>query len=59
MEDLKRRVAELESEKAYKESQEKKAKYSMEGFREAKVIRDLKAESPPPPPPSALYQKCP
>ena len=41
--DLKRPVAELEREKAHKENQEKKAKYSREGIREAKVIRDLKA----------------
>jgi hypothetical protein len=41
--DLNRRVAELEKEKAYRESQEKKAKYSREGIREDKVMRDLRA----------------
>ena len=38
-----RQVAELKREKAYRESQEKKAKYSREGIREDKVMRDLRA----------------
>ena len=38
-----RQVAKLKREKAYRESQERKARYSREGLREDKVMRDLKA----------------
>ena len=38
-----RQVAELKREKANREREEKKARYSREGIREDKVMRDLKA----------------
>ena len=38
-----RQVAELKREKASRELEEKKAKYSREGIREKQVMRDLKA----------------